>query len=113
MPRYSIVGQKFLDLDPYLTGIPAGIPAELVREPENQYDPNAIQVWIEGRRVGYIPKKDNVALGKHMDRAGVEKAMAKSGIAADASLGHAMRITLAATFVRSPNSAYPQVELDL
>lgn len=30
--------------------------AHLVPEPENEYDPNAIRVEIEGQKVGYVPR---------------------------------------------------------
>ena len=33
-------------------------PAQLVPEPENEYDPNAIAVYVEGSKVGYIARKD-------------------------------------------------------
>lgn len=34
------------------------VTAELVREPKNRYDRNAVAVDIEGRRVGYLPRDD-------------------------------------------------------
>jgi len=36
--------------------------AELVPEPSNQFDPNAVQVWINGGRVGYISKAENLLI---------------------------------------------------
>jgi HIRAN domain len=102
--RLSIVGQKHRDLDPYLTGILPGTPVTLVREPTNGYDPNAIQVWIAGKMVGYLPKNQNADLAARIDRDGVTMAMD----------GHATPPkTMHATFARSPNSRYPQVEIDL
>ena len=104
MPKtYQIVGQKFIGLDPYLPGTLAGAEALLVREPTNAYDPNAVQVWVSGSRVGYIPKKDNAALAQFIDQAGAPMALD--------SATSAERV-LRATFRRSPNSGYPQVEVD-
>ena len=100
MTRYSIVGQKHLGLDPYLTGILPGTPVVLVREPTNAYDPNAIQVWIAGERVGYLPKGDAAKLAPTMDQ------LPKRSLALDSS-GESVR-AIDATFARSPNSAYPQ-----
>jgi hypothetical protein len=100
--RYSIVGQKHKNLDAYLMGILPGTPVTLVREANNQYDKNAIAVWIEGKHVGYLPSKQNAALAARMDREGVPMALD-----ATTSAGK----TMAATFARSPNSAYPQVEV--
>lgn len=37
-------------------------PADLVDEPENEYDPNAIAVYVEGERIGYIAKRDQAAV---------------------------------------------------
>jgi hypothetical protein len=37
--------------------------AELVPEPENPYDPNAIKVLIDGRKVGHLARSDAVELG--------------------------------------------------
>ncbi|HEX5910612.1 MAG TPA: HIRAN domain-containing protein [Thermoleophilaceae bacterium] len=30
--------------------------AHLIPEPENEYDPNAVRVEIDGRKVGYLPR---------------------------------------------------------
>lgn len=37
--------------------------AELVPEPTNKHDPNAIMVQIDGRRVGYLSRSDARAYG--------------------------------------------------
>jgi hypothetical protein len=34
------------------------LTAELIPEPDNKYDPNAVQVQIDGRLVGHLPKED-------------------------------------------------------
>ena len=113
--RYSIVGQEHLNLDPYLTGILPGTPVTLVREPTNRFDPNAIQVWIDGKVVGYIPKAVNAALARHIDANGrhFERLEPNPALAAD----DAKRVrdafkAIDATFARSPNSSYPQVEVE-
>jgi len=41
--------------------------AALVPEPDNQYDPNAIMVMIDGQQVGYIPKDDAPEIGRRLD----------------------------------------------
>jgi hypothetical protein len=45
-----------------------GQPLELVPEPTNPYDPNAVAVWNRGRtlQIGYIPKKNAVMLAKKL-----------------------------------------------
>jgi hypothetical protein len=99
--RYSIVGQKHRGFDSHLTGIPAGTSVVLIREPDNPYDPSAIAVWIGGNHVGYLPGKGdlNKDLARYIDAKG--RASDQKGLALDAK------------FVRSPNTAYPQVEVDL
>lgn len=41
---------------------------ELVREPDNPHDPNAVVVEWRGRRLGYVPRRENSALAWAMDR---------------------------------------------
>jgi len=43
---------------------------ELVREPDNPYDANAIRVDWRGRKLGYVPRRDNFAVARQMDRGG-------------------------------------------
>lgn len=39
-------------------------PCQLIQEPDNEYDPNAIKVVIKGILAGYIPKDRNVEINK-------------------------------------------------
>lgn len=103
----SIVGQKFRGLDPYLAGTETGVECTLVREPDNKFDKNAIQVWIGGQHVGYLPSKQNADVAAFIDRLGF--VFSPPGMAADAMPNKAIK----ATFRRSPNSGFPQAEFDL
>lgn len=40
---------------------------DLVREYDNQHDPNAVAVYWEGNKVGYLPMGENVSLANMMD----------------------------------------------
>ena len=40
----------------------------LVREPENPYDVNAVRVDWNGHALGYIPRTENAAVARQMDR---------------------------------------------
>jgi hypothetical protein len=107
--RYSIVGQtKIPGLDSYLTGILPGTDVMLVREPKNAYDANAIMVWIAGKHVGYIPMKQNGSLAKFIDTNGTDFGV---DVMAMDSVKIEQRKAIGATFRRSANSAYPQVEV--
>ena len=41
---------------------------ELVREPGNPHDPNAVRVEWRGRKLGYLPRVDNAAVARQLDR---------------------------------------------
>jgi HIRAN domain len=112
MKSYSIVGQKHRGFDPYLTGTLPGTPVVLVREPGNKFDPNAVMVWIDGKHVGYIPSKDAAALAPFIDQTGTPW-QEPVKMAADGVTGQIVSHprTISAVFVRSRNSAYPQVEV--
>ncbi len=45
-----------------------GDPLELVREPANRHDANAVRVEWRGRMLGYVPRGENAALAWAMDR---------------------------------------------
>ena len=68
---YSLSKKEFIDefaedervykLDfPYAT-------AQLIPEPENEYDPNAIAVVVDGVQIGYVPKNKAKAVRKLID----------------------------------------------
>jgi len=119
MPKnYSIVGQKHKNIDAYLVGILPGTTVTLVREPENPYDKNAIAVWINGKKVGFIPMKQNAALAAFIDQSG--SSIGEVGIGASATeilamdaaeVPAVMTKAVLAKFIRSPNSSYPMVEV--
>jgi hypothetical protein len=46
----------------------AGDRLALVRESENPYDPNAVRVEWRGRMLGYLPRRDNSAVARQLDR---------------------------------------------
>lgn len=45
-----------------------GDPLELVREADNPHDPNAVCVQWRGRKLGYVPRRQNAALAWGLDR---------------------------------------------
>lgn len=48
--------------------ITTGQPLMLVREPGNPHDANAIRVEWKGRKLGYVPRRENSDLARQMDR---------------------------------------------
>lgn len=41
-------------------------PAQLVPEPDNEYDKNAIKVMLDGILIGYVPKHKQAAVGPYL-----------------------------------------------
>ena len=40
----------------------------LIREPENLHDPLAVRVEWNGHKLGYVPRKENEAVARQLDR---------------------------------------------
>jgi hypothetical protein len=59
--RYAEAGQAWSELR-------LGDALELVREPDNPHDRNAVRVDWHGRKLGYVPRAENEALAWAMDR---------------------------------------------
>lgn len=112
MPKsYSIVGMNFTKCEDFVKTIEPGARVVLIREPTNTFDPNAIAVWIAGRRVGYIPKKQNAVLASFIDQTGVCDSTGRAGEMIAMDQNPATVRAIDAKFVRSPNSGYPMVEV--
>lgn len=45
-----------------------GDALELVREADNPHDPSAVRVEWRGRKLGYVPRRENAALAWGLDR---------------------------------------------
>jgi hypothetical protein len=41
---------------------------ELIREPDNRHDGNAVRVEWKGHKLGYVPRRENQAVAQEMDR---------------------------------------------
>jgi hypothetical protein len=62
--RHYPAGRNLLDMPP-------GTPLRLVREPTNQHDALAVQVWHGDRMLGFVPRANNVDVAWALD-GGVE-----------------------------------------
>jgi hypothetical protein len=40
----------------------------LIREPDNPHDPLAVRVEWNGHKLGYVPRKENEAVARQLDR---------------------------------------------
>ena len=59
--RYAVAAEVWPQLR-------VGDALELAREPDNPHDANAIAVTWRGRKLGYVPRRDNAALAWGLDR---------------------------------------------
>jgi hypothetical protein len=66
---FALVGMKHRGTEALVASLPQGEPLTLIREPDNKFDPNAVQVWARGLHVGYISAKQVKPLAMAMDAA--------------------------------------------
>ncbi len=66
--RSPLAGFRHYDAPALWRDLKPGDRLELVREPENPYDAGAIRVEWRGVKLGYVPRRDNAAVARQMDR---------------------------------------------
>lgn len=52
----KVVGVTFDGIQSVLPRLHAGMPLIFIREPNNQYDRNAVAVWCGGKKIGYLSR---------------------------------------------------------
>lgn len=113
MRTYSIVGMNYIKTEDVVAALAVGTAVTLVREPQNEHDKNAVAVWVNRQKIGFIPKKHNMVLAQFIDQKGEFLPDAEPSIAAVMAMDSipvGVR-SIPARFVRSPNSGYPMVEV--
>jgi hypothetical protein len=110
---FSIVSMQHCGSEEIVAALKTGTVVTLVREPNNQYDPNAVMVWCDGIHIGYIPKKQNKDLAARIDATGKHWTKPSPVLAQDAPTptGITIHKAINAKFIRSPNSGYPMVNV--
>jgi hypothetical protein len=63
-----LAGYRYHDATAVWKELAVGERLDLVREPANAHDANAVRVEWRGRKLGYVPRAENVALAWAMDR---------------------------------------------
>jgi hypothetical protein len=63
-----LAGFRYAEANEVWPHLAAGDALELVREPDNPHDANAVRVQWRGRKLGYVPRSENAALAWAMDR---------------------------------------------
>jgi hypothetical protein len=66
--RSALAGIRHYEAGGVWRDMYAGDRLELVREPDNPYDPNAVRIDWRGRKLGYLPRHDNAAVARQLDR---------------------------------------------
>jgi hypothetical protein len=62
-----LAGSQYYALADFWTEIKLGDALELIREPDNAHDRNAIRVEWRGHKLGYVPRAQNRAVAAAMD----------------------------------------------
>lgn len=63
-----LAGFRYAEASQVWPELGVGDALELVREPDNPHDRNAVRVDWRGRKLGYVPRAENAALAWAMDR---------------------------------------------
>jgi hypothetical protein len=63
-----LAGYRYASASEVWPLLSVGDPLELSREPDNPHDPNAIRVEWRGRKLGYVPQRENAALAWGLER---------------------------------------------
>ncbi len=66
--RSPLAGLRHYEAGAVWREMSAGDRLELVREPDNPYDINAVRVEWRNRKLGYLPRRDNAAVARQLDR---------------------------------------------
>ena len=61
-----IAGFKYYDGLEVIDSLKIGSVVNLASEPENPYDPDAVAVYFDGRKLGYIPRCKNSTLSSFL-----------------------------------------------
>jgi len=66
--RNKVNGEDYYDMRKSVKTLQVGEELALRREPDNPHDRRAIEVLdMAGRKLGYVPRSDNVAVARMMD----------------------------------------------
>jgi hypothetical protein len=63
-----VAGYQFYGGDWVWSSLAVGAGLKLVREPDNEHDPNAVAVYFHDEQLGYVPRVENTAIAQMLDR---------------------------------------------
>lgn len=62
-----VAGYRYHEGKKVWKDLSVGDALELVREPDNPYDPRAVRVDWRGHKLGYVPRLDNEGVSRQLD----------------------------------------------
>lgn len=66
--RSPLAGFRYYEASEAWRHMAVGDRLQLVRETDSPYDANAVRVDWRGVKLGYVPRRDNAAVARQMDR---------------------------------------------
>jgi hypothetical protein len=66
--RSPLAGIRHYEATEVWRELSTGDRLDMVREPGNPHDPNAVRIDWRGRKLGYLPRTDNAAVARQLDR---------------------------------------------
>ena len=63
-----LAGSQYYAVGEFWGELRVGDPLDLIREPDNRHDRNAIRVEWRGHKLGYVPRAENRALAAALDQ---------------------------------------------
>jgi hypothetical protein len=66
--RSPLAGFRHYEGGSVLRDLKPGDRLDLVREPDNPHDANAVRVELRGVKLGYVPRRDNATVARQLDR---------------------------------------------
>lgn len=88
-----LAGSQYYHLTELQPSIRVGDPLELIREPNNAHDKDAVSVWWRGNALGYLPRKENRAIAAAIDKGEAVRAQVEN-ITADTDPWKRLRIAV-------------------
>jgi hypothetical protein len=113
---YALVGMKFRNAEAFVAKLTPDVPLMLVREPDNKFDRNAVQVWAKDgdawRHVAYISKDQNAVLSRFIDQQGKAWAEPQPILAMDAPAPETFKVQQAVDArLHAGRNTYPLCEV--
>ena len=64
----SIAGFQFYDGDHLWDQLSTGDMLQLIQEPDNHYDENAVEIYWRNSKLGYLPRVENTTIAQMMNQ---------------------------------------------